>query len=241
MGGISPPGILTGGGGGGGSKPPLSPPWMKPWYRRAPCRYETSQSHQFSSAEAFFRKIYYEACDILIQELEDRFEQVHLVKPMIAMESLLLKSANGECFDEEFKVVELSVFKSDLDFNRLKKHLGILVDVIHQALPTVKKVTSIQTICEAMSTLAYRSMLSEVHKLLRLYLTVPITSSTSEKSFSTLRRVLSYLRSTMSEERLNNCMLLHIHKDITDKLNLQEVARDFVSLHEERKRHFGTF
>ena len=71
--------------------------------------------------------------------------------------------------------------------------------------------------------------------------TVPITSSTSERSFSTLRRVLSYLRSTMSEERLNNCMLLHIHKDITDKLNLQEVARDFVSLHEERKRHFGTF
>ena len=64
----------------------------------------------------------------------------------------------------------------------------------------------------------YRSMLSEVHKLLLLYLifTVPITPSTSERAFSSLWRLLTYLRATMTEQRLNNCMLVHIHKDLTD-------------------------
>ena len=87
----------------------------------------------------------------------------------------------------------------------------------------------------------YKAMLGEVHKLLRLYLTIPITSSTSERAFSTLRRVLTYLRSTMTQKRLNNCMLLHIHKDLTDSLNLLDIATTFITAKDERLRYFGTF
>ena len=41
--------------------------------------------------------------------------------------------------------------------------------------------------------------------LLRLYLTLPVTSATSERThtFSTLRRLKNYLRSTMKQDRLN--------------------------------------
>ena len=130
------------------------------------------------------------------------------------------------------------MFKEDLNFDSVERHLEVLVDVIHLALPQVKKVTSIQTICNTMKCDPYRSMLSEVHKLLRLYLTVPITSSTSERAFSTLRRLLTYLRVTMTEPRLNNCMLLHIHKDLTDNLDVCEIARVYRA---ERSRYFGNF
>ena len=51
-------------------------------------------------------------------------------------------------------------------------------------------------------------------------MTVPITSATSEKSFSALQRLLTYLRSSMSEKRLNNCLLLHVHKEMTDCIRL---------------------
>lgn len=134
-----------------------------------------------------------------------------------------------------------SVFKGDLNFDSLERHLGVLVDAIHQALPQVKRVTSVRTICDAMKCDPYRTMLSEVHKLLRLYLTVPITSSTSERAFSILRRLLTYLRATMTEQRLNNCMLLHVHKDLTDDLDLFEIAKDFIIAKEERNRYFGNF
>ena len=144
---------------------------------------------------------------------------------MIALESLLLKSANGEDFDEDLQFVNESVYQADFDFAKLKSQLGVLVDVIREALPEVKKVTSIRTICKAMTRHAYQTMLSEVHKLLRLFLTVPITTATSERAFSTLRRLLTYLRSTMTEQRLNNCMLLHVHKSLTYDLNLTEIAK----------------
>ena len=70
------------------------------------------------------------------------------------------------------------------DFSALKRHLSMLVDVVKQAYPTVKKVTTIQTVCDAMNSNAtYKVILSEVHKLLRLYLTIPITSALLNELF----------------------------------------------------------
>ena len=34
----------------------------------------------------------------------------------------------------------------------------------------------------------------------------------------------------MTEERLNNCFLMHVHKDITDTLDSNEIAKDFVMI-----------
>ena len=39
-----------------------------PRYRKLPVRFDDGQPHQFRDPKAYFRKIYYEACD-LIQEL----------------------------------------------------------------------------------------------------------------------------------------------------------------------------
>ena len=133
------------------------------------------------------------------------------------------------------------MFKSGFCIEKLKRELGVLIDAIHVALPNVKKVTSTRTISEAMCTYANRQMLTEVHKLLRLYFTIPITSSTSEQSFSALKQLLTYLRSTMTEKRLNNCFLLHVHKDITDAIDLVEVAKDFIAHNDECRAYFGTF
>ena len=81
-------------------------------------------------------------------------------------------------------------------------------------------------------------MLSEVQNQMRLYLTVPITTATSERTFSALRHVLPYLRSIMTEKWLNNCLLLYVHKELTDNLDLVKVGKDFINNKEHRK-HFG--
>ena len=49
----------------------------------------------------------------------------------------------------------------------------------------------------------------------------PQIVATSERTFSVLKRLLVYFQSTMTEKRLN-CLLLHVHKDIVDELNLKE-------------------
>ena len=99
------------------------------------------------------------------------------------LESLLMKSANGDSCLQELSDMKESIFSKDVCVDRLENQLRMLVDVIRVELPEVKKVTSIRTICDAMAQHVNKNLLSEVHLLLRLYLTIPITSSTSERSF----------------------------------------------------------
>lgn len=61
-----------------------------------------------------------------------------------------------------------------------------------------------------------RALMSEVSLLMQLVLVMPATKATSERSFSALWRVKTYLRSTMLQERLNYLMLLHVHSDKTN-------------------------
>ena len=86
-----------------------------------------------------------------------------------------------------------------------------------------------------------KSLVSEVSKLVQLILVLPATNATSERSFSALRRVKSYFRGTMKRSRLNHLMLLHVHKDLSDELDLISCANEFVSANEHRFNIFGKF
>ena len=67
--------------------------------------------------------------------------------------------------------------------------------------------------------------------------------ATSERSFSALRRVKRYLRSIYYESAKikNNLMLLHVHKGITDAINLKAIASEFIGDSEHRLMIFGKF
>ena len=86
-----------------------------------------------------------------------------------------------------------------------------------------------------------RKLLSEISTLGKLLLVMPATNAVSERSFSTLKRVKTYLRSTTGDSRLNHLMMLHVHKDRTDALTLVDVANDFVGEKENRKQMIGKF
>jgi len=72
-------------------------------------------------------------------------------------------------------------------------------------------------------------MLSEANKVLSLYFAFPVTTAAAERSFSSLRRIKTYLSSTMSAYRLNSLMLRHVHQERTEKLGLAAIAHEFVS------------
>lgn len=60
-------------------------------------------------------------------------------------------------------------------------------------------------------SLPARTYFSEVVKVVQLILVMPATNAVSEHSFSTMRRIKSYLRSTMRQDRLNHLMTLIAH------------------------------
>ena len=54
-----------------------------------------------------------------------------------------------------------------------------------------------------------------IFTLLHTFLTLPVTTCTSERSFSTLRRLKTYLRSMTSDTRMNGLAVLSIYRNYT--------------------------
>ncbi len=62
---------------------------------------------------------------------------------------------------------------------------------------------------------------SEVCRLAHLILVMPSTNAVSERSFSSMKRLKTYFRSTMHQDRLNHVMLLNMNHEKVDQLDIE--------------------
>ena len=177
----------------------------------------------------FYRVLYFEALG-LITCISDRFEQLGYKT------YALLKAAKSLDYQEELQFV-LSFYGSDFDSLQLSTQL----EIFSQSFKTAEEVTLSDIFgffhnC----TPAQVDLLCQVSKLVMLLLVMPATNAQSERSFSAVRCIKTYLRSTMAQQRLNNLMVLHVHKSHTDNLDLVAVANDFIDGSDHRKNFFGS-
>jgi hypothetical protein len=63
----------------------------------------------------------------------------------------------------------------------------------------------------------------------RILLTVPVTVASAERNFLKLKLIKTYLRSSMSQERLNGLTTLSIEKDMLKNIDVDAIINDFVS------------
>jgi len=89
------------------------------------------------------------------------------------------------------------------------------------------------------SSLEIQGLFSEVCKLIRLMMVSPASSCEAERSFCALRRLKTYLRSTMTQKRLNNVAVCHVHCSRLRALNVDDVMKAFISLNDSRGHTFG--
>lgn len=101
------------------------------------------------------------------------------------IEQTLLVAANGG------DVEDLQMYKNDLDLKRLHTQLLMLPDLIRtrntklSSDVPIRKVTNVRTICDVMKEVQVgKEMLSQVVRLLKIFYTIPVMTSTAERSFS---------------------------------------------------------
>ena len=97
--------------------------------------------------------------------------------------------------------------------------------------------TSIRTLCNVLNAAGIKKLLSQVHILHQILLTISVTTATSERTFSALRKLKTYLRSTMAQDRLNHLLLLYCHEACMDAIDLSKNASASVSVN-DRCRHY---
>ena len=125
--------------------------------------------------------------------------------------------------------------------NSSLENYSILVELWSTALQHTKDTeikSRIQGVAAQMAT--FNSYFGSSLALLILRHADNLSKSLQTKDMSAAEGIKSYLRSTMSHQRLNHLnMVLHVHSNHTDKLNLVDVANEFIADNEHRRQVFG--
>ena len=145
-------------------------------------------------------------------------------------------SLRGEDFEEPLGEV-LQLYKDDFKGDKLKAQLKTLRYLPESIIDNLKELVEfVQSLSATKKT-----FVPQFFVLAKILLVMPTTNAVNEQSFSAMKRVKTYLRSTTSDCRLNHLMVLHVHKDRSDSLNMVEVASAFAERNDSRHSIFGLF
>ena len=159
--------------------------------------------------------MHYAAIDVTTECIRTRFNQKDF-KVYHRLRKKFLYGLAGEDHDKELAKVMAVYGDTDLQHYKLEAQLSLLPEVV-QAMGYDTSRFDIADLLDFFQSLgnARKLLLSEICTLGNLMLVMPATNAVSERSFSALKRVKTYLRSTTGKGRLNHLMLLHVHMVLT--------------------------
>ena len=79
-------------------------------------------------------------------------------------------------------------------------------------------------------------MLPEFSKVLKIYSVLPISSCEAERSFSALKRLKTYLRSKMGQNRLSSLALMHLERKIVNSVLQEDMSKLIDTFARNKKR-----
>jgi len=190
----------------------------------------TEPPKTFSDAKERLMFIFHEAIETMCEEIGTRFDQKG-IQIFDKLEIALLTASPGN----ESALEEVSAFYG-WDAERVSREMAVL-----RAFPKMDW-SSTNKIIECFRNLQpeSRSMFPFLQEYFKTILVIPCSSAGAERSFSTLRRIKSYLRSTMCQKRLNHCCVVNAYPDIVDNINIDSMLQEFVSI-KGRSSTFGSF
>lgn len=173
-----------------------------------------------------------ETCDIIMSQVKSRFSFTTTCSAVALFESQKFSEFEKK-FPEKLLEETVKVYNF-LEKNRLKTELEIIY-----------KRTDFRNMRGAVSLLQFFiennlvASFSESHKLLTLIATIPMTTAEAERCFSTLKRIKTFLRSSMCQERLTALSMLAIEKKmISEIINFNDKVINVFSARKERRMDF---
>lgn len=171
-----------------------------------------------------------EVCDVITTGIDDRFSFTDHLSIGKLFEPSLFPDHKLEFPENELNIAvktyslnkielrqELTVIYSRNDFSAAKGSFMLLNFIYDNNLIT---------------------LLPESVKLLRIICTIPMTTAESERCFSTLKRVKSFTRSTIKEDRLCALAMCSIEKHLLATHNFNELIIDHFANQKERRMDF---
>jgi len=179
------------------------------------------QRDRAETEETFRQIIYYSAVDCILIELNDRFSD----------ESMALSKSISALNPESLTFLNLDLLKPlathlDLDHQTLGNELAVLKPMMEQS-----KSKTISNVLHELHPFA--SAFPTTMSLIKGGMTIPVSSTTCDRSFSKMKIIKTYLRNSMTDDRLSDLAVLAVERDI--HINFEEVIDVFAKEHKNSR------
>ncbi|XP_050509137.1 uncharacterized protein LOC126886307 [Diabrotica virgifera virgifera] len=176
--------------------------------------------------KTFYRRDFQEILDTLSSGLNDNFEHIKKsIEPLYSVLTFPLDKRNITLKILGDIVAMFPPGSKKPDVHSLQGELEVLFDMN-------SKVSSFPELLSNVTKL--KDNLNQAFCFCMFVLTVPYGVSTNERSFSQLKIIKNVLRTTMSDERLDNLMLLKCESDMALKLDLGYTIDKWATLKKRR-------
>lgn len=182
-------------------------------------RPETAAAIQF---QEYHRKGMCEVLDSLIMEYRDDIKQcLEKLKPLAEV----LQPPLAEPTDEQLESVS-RLFPPSVAINPecLCAEFSVFVNIVNNEKESCRMVHDVAEVA-----FRNRSILPTTYKCFKLLLTAPVSVAKNERTFSKMKVIKNFLRSTMSGEHFEDLIVLAAEKDLTDSINLNRVLKAWVA------------
>ncbi|KYN22652.1 Zinc finger MYM-type protein 1, partial [Trachymyrmex cornetzi] len=180
--------------------------------------------------ENFRINVYNIILDTSISELKRRSKAYSHLQEKFGFLNYFLTLNSNEIIAAASKLVEN--YLEDLeDLCDECLHFNKYLQIVHEES---KDFIAIQELSNILRKNELYEVYSNIEIAFRIFHSIPSTNCTGERSFSTLKRVKSYLRANMNQERLNYLAILTIHAELLQKLNSEEIITEFAAVKARR-------
>ena len=164
-----------------------------------------------STTQYYCRSLSIPFLDYLISEIQTRFSNTNL-EVMDALFGMPMNVVTKDDWKPMFSKF-LETYKDDLPEPRyLATELEMWSEKCHLAESLPAKLTDVLVFADKLS-------FPNIYTAFKIFSTIPVTTCTCERSISSLRRLKTYLRNSMSENRLKGLALLNVHREINLDIN----------------------
>jgi hypothetical protein len=91
----------------------------------------------------------------------------------------------------------------------------------------LKKISTLTALCRCLAVTGRHMIYNLLNRLLRLLITLPISTASAERAFSSLKIIKTRLRNKMEDDYLANSLLLQIEREISDQYSYEDIMADF--------------
>ena len=100
----------------------------------------------------------------------------------------------------------------------------------------LKNLSSLSELCRRLVKTGKTKEYYLIDRLIRLILTLPVSTATSEREFSVMKIVKTRLRNRMEDDFLADSLVLYIERELAETFSSDSILDEFVDLRERRVR-----